>query len=55
MNYTSRHAPYSHQVEAEARLNGATSFALFLDMGTGKTKIILDEFQKECASCELRE
>ena len=52
MNYTSRHAPYSHQVEAEARLNGATSFALFLDMGTGKTKIILDEFQQECAKAD---
>ena len=48
MNYFPRFAPYSHQVEAAALLSSAEAFALFLDMGTGKTKVILDEFQREC-------
>jgi SNF2 family DNA or RNA helicase len=47
--YLPRHSPYSHQSEAAGLLDRRIAFALFLDMGTGKTKIILDEFQKECS------
>jgi SNF2 family DNA or RNA helicase len=49
MNYVPRHLPYSHQIEAAALLSNRQAYALFLDMGTGKTKIILDEFALECS------
>jgi len=52
MTYQPRHVPYAHQVEAATKLSDREAFALFLDMGTGKTKIILDEFQEECAKAD---
>lgn len=47
--YSPKHEAYSHQTEALGILSDKSAFALFLDMGTGKTKIILDEFQEECS------
>jgi len=35
-------APYDHQREAFEASADAQSFALLLDMGTGKTKVTLD-------------
>lgn len=49
MTYQPRLAQYAHQKEAVDLLDGRKAFALFLDMGTGKTKIIIDEFTKECS------
>lgn len=34
--------PYAHQLEAFNRFKDVEYFALFMDMGTGKTKIIID-------------
>lgn len=42
VNYTSKTKPYTHQERAEALLDEATTFGLFMEQGTGKTKSILD-------------
>lgn len=34
--------PYAHQQQALERSRGASSFALFMDMGTGKSKVAID-------------
>lgn len=34
--------PYAHQQDAYAKWNGAPFFALFMEQGTGKTKVLLD-------------
>lgn len=34
--------PYAHQLEAFERFKDAAYFALFMDMGTGKTKVTID-------------
>lgn len=40
--YQSRTKPHPHQEKALAMLDGRRSFALFLEQGTGKTKVAID-------------
>ena len=40
--YQFRTTPYDHQLEAFEKFKNASHFALFMDMGTGKTKTDLD-------------
>lgn len=47
MNYIPARPDWEHQTVAKARMRDKTAFALFMEMGTGKTKTIIDEF------CEL--
>tara|TARA_R110002012_G_scaffold131008_3_gene283544 strand:- start:338 stop:1777 length:1440 start_codon:yes stop_codon:yes gene_type:complete len=42
MRYKFKHQPYEHQLEALKRSWDKPYYALFLDMGTGKTKVVLD-------------
>jgi SNF2-related domain len=45
---------WRHQNEALAAINGANAFALFMEMRTGKTKCILDEFGQDEAEGRIR-
>lgn len=44
MTYQSATVPYAHQTEYLTRSLHRSTMALFADMGTGKTKMLLDEF-----------
>lgn len=44
MIYTPLYQPFVHQVEANEKMWGKTSFALLMGMRTGKTKVCLDDF-----------
>ena len=48
MKYLSPTAPMRHQVELTNKMRGRDAFALLLEMGCGKTKPILDEWQESC-------
>src|SRR6187399_1705618 len=41
MQYTTQ--PYQHQIEANERAWKQNAFAFFMEMGTGKSKIVVDE------------
>lgn len=43
MTYSFKTRPYSHQREALERAQGRQGYALLMEMGTGKTKVALDE------------
>jgi SNF2 family DNA or RNA helicase len=45
--YTPKLPRWKHQDEALAALDGSEAFALFMEMRTGKTKCILDEFGQD--------
>tara|TARA_R110000764_G_scaffold234571_1_gene328491 strand:- start:25598 stop:27037 length:1440 start_codon:yes stop_codon:yes gene_type:complete len=42
MRYKFKHKPYEHQLEALRRSWDKPYYAFFMDMGTGKTKVVLD-------------
>lgn len=44
MQYISQRLPRAKQVEALARLDGQKAFALQMEMRTGKTKVVIDDF-----------
>jgi hypothetical protein len=41
--YTFKTKPYDHQLEALRLLDGKEFYALFMEQGTGKTKVLLDD------------
>lgn len=43
LDYQFRTTPYRHQVAALASIHGTAAAALFMEMGTGKSKVIVDE------------
>lgn len=43
MIYEYKTKPYEHQKEGLAKARGRTAFAFFMEMGTGKTKLAIDE------------
>jgi SNF2 family DNA or RNA helicase len=45
--YQPQHPRWAHQDKALQALQGAEAFALFMEMRTGKTKVILDEFGED--------
>jgi hypothetical protein len=47
MVYAPQHQRWVHQDKALAAINGSDVFALFMEMRTGKTKVILDEFGQD--------
>lgn len=53
MIYTPVHQPYPHQVEALAKMEGRRAFALLMEMRTGKTKVILDDWGRMEAAGEV--
>jgi SNF2 family DNA or RNA helicase len=53
MTYTPRHKPYAHQHEALKRSLNKESFALTMEMGTGKTKVVSDTFGYRTAAKDL--
>lgn len=60
MTYQPALAPYSHQLEAQRKIakrpktpSGEDVFAFFCDMGTGKTKMVLDEFGEAITAGKL--
>ena len=42
MRYKFKHKPYEHQLEALKKGWNKPYFALFMDMGTGKSKVLID-------------
>ena len=44
MNYKSKTKPYQHQQKAFDKSWQQKNFALFMEMGTGKTKVAIDTF-----------
>jgi SNF2 family DNA or RNA helicase len=42
--YQSKTNPYDHQKKIGPKLHDESAFALLMDMGTGKSKVIVDEF-----------
>lgn len=52
-NFKPRIELMSHQVEAVRRARGKSAFAQLLDMGTGKTAVILAEFQERVGENDL--
>jgi hypothetical protein len=44
ITYQPKTTPRAHQAEALRRLNNMSVFALLLEMGTGKSKVVLDKF-----------
>mgnify|MGYP003318005293 CR=1 FL=1 len=42
MNYKFKTSPYRHQLTALERSWNKESFAYFMEMGTGKTKVLID-------------
>ena len=42
MRYKFKHKPYEHQLEALTRSWNKPYYALFMDMGTGKSKVLID-------------
>jgi SNF2 family DNA or RNA helicase len=47
LTYQPQHPRWAHQDKALRALEGAEAFALFMEMRTGKTKVILDEFGED--------
>ena len=42
MRYKFKHKPYEHQLEALEKSWNKEYYALFMDMGTGKSKVLID-------------
>lgn len=42
--YTPKTRPFAHQIEYLRKSAGRSSFAAFMEMGTGKTKCLIDDF-----------
>ena len=42
VNYKFKTTPYAHQVEALNRSISKASFGFFMEMGTGKSKVLID-------------
>src|SRR5215207_2204194 len=53
MPYTPKHKPYNHQREALKRSLNKENFALTMEMGTGKTKVVADTFGYRLAAGDL--
>jgi SNF2 family DNA or RNA helicase len=53
--YTPKLPRWKHQDKAINALNGTSAFALFMEMRTGKTKTILDEFGEDEAAGEIEQ
>lgn len=47
--------PYPHQVEALVKMEGRRAFALLMEMRTGKTKVIVDDWGRMEAAGEVRD
>lgn len=47
--------PYPHQVEARNKMRGKREFGLLMEMRTGKTKVILDDWGEMEAAGEVRD
>ena len=46
VNYNFKTKPYKHQITALERCTGKTSFGFFMEMGTGKSKVLLDDIAR---------
>mgnify|MGYP003630080592 FL=1 len=46
VNYKFRTKPYKHQITALERCTGKTAFGFFMEMGTGKSKVLLDDIAR---------
>ena len=44
MRYKFKHQPYAHQLTALEKSWDKNEYALFCEMGTGKSKILIDNF-----------
>jgi SNF2-related domain len=53
-SYTPKFPRWKHQEQALAAIDGADAFALFMEMRTGKTKTILDEFGQDEAAGRIK-
>ena len=42
VNYKFKTTPYAHQIEALNRSIDRASFGFFMEMGTGKSKVLID-------------
>ena len=43
MNYKFKTPPFAHQLKALEVSNRKVNFAYFMEMGTGKSKVLLDD------------
>jgi len=55
ISYQPKLARWAHQDRALKAINGADAFALFMEMRTGKTKCILDEFGQDEANGRVQQ
>jgi hypothetical protein len=55
VSYTPVLPPYPHQQEALAKMEGRRAFALLMEMRTGKTKVMLDDWGRMEAAGEVRD
>lgn len=55
MTYKPVLKPYPHQVEARKRMRGQKAFALLMEMRTGKTKVIMDDWGEMEDAGEVRD
>jgi len=51
--YSPKTQPYDHQAEALAKMRGVPAFALFMEQGTGKTKVAIDRAGELWASGKI--
>ena len=42
MDYKFKTKPYDHQIKALGACHNKENFALFMEMGTGKSKVLID-------------
>jgi hypothetical protein len=55
MTYTPRLPAYAHQAEGLARMRGQRAFSLLMQMRTGKSKVLLDDFGEMEVAGEVRD
>lgn len=48
MNYKFKTKPYEHQLIALEKAWNKETFAFFMEMGTGKTKVLIDNMSMLC-------
>jgi SNF2 family DNA or RNA helicase len=53
VTYQPRHPDYNHQTVGKAKARGKAAFAYFMEQGTGKTKVAIDEMGELAAAKEI--
>ena len=46
VNYNFKTKPFTHQMDALRRSSGKKEFGFFMEMGTGKSKVLIDDIAR---------